>query len=154
MHALQTSPPLQPPLHCKLSSTGHQVLALAVKFSYLAKPVVGWKGVDMSSPSWKMLEDWLEWQRTNLPILQTPQGMHLLIWLLKHSNEAVPVGELYRSSKASEPTMREAVKQFVDSGLAAIQPHQGDSRRRLIRATPKLDDTVAELRSRLALHGA
>jgi len=103
----------------------------------------------VSAPFWETLERCLHWQRANLPATDTRQGLQLLIWLLKNEGQALPVGDLYRSTNASEPTMREAVKLFIDHGLAAIETGCEDSRLRLIGSTGKLKTTVAEYRRQL-----
>lgn len=103
----------------------------------------------MDTPFWKALERCNLWQREQLPGIGTRQGVALLIWLLKNEGQARPIGELYKSAKASEPTMREAVRLFIERGLAAID-YGSDSRQRLIYGTSKLDQVVAEYRMQLA----
>lgn len=100
---------------------------------------------------WEALQRHQRWQRENLPGIDTSQGMALLIWLLKNGGRAHPIGELYKESRSSEPTMREAVKLFVEVGLAALEFDGRDSRRRLLGGTPKLEQTVRNYREQLAL---
>lgn len=97
------------------------------------------------------LQRYQRWQRRNLPGIDMPQGMALLIWLLENDCQARPIGQLYRASRASEPTMRAVVKLFVDFGLATFELDSSDSRRRLLGGTPKLRQVMQEYREQLAL---
>jgi len=89
------------------------------------------------------------WIRCNLPGIDTPPGMALLIWLLQNEGRARPVGRLYKEVRSSEPTMRACVKAFADKGLIIVCLDRRDGRRRLILATPKLRERVADFRHRL-----
>jgi hypothetical protein len=55
------------------------------------------------------LERHLSWQQNNLPTTDNQQGLALLIWLLKYEGHMRPIGQLYKESCSSEPTMRECV---------------------------------------------
>jgi hypothetical protein len=102
-------------------------------------------------PFWEALEGHLRWQRRNLPTVDSRHGMALLIWLLKSEGRPRPIGQLYKDSRSSEPTMRACVKAFVEQGLAVIEQDPDDTRHRLLRGTPKLQQTVHQYRERLML---
>lgn len=104
----------------------------------------------MSTVLWEELERIGRWQRENLPTIDTRPGMALLIWLLKNERQPRPIGELYKSSRNSEPTMRACVKAFVSLGLASAEAQRNDTRRRLLCGTDKLERTVDEYKRRLA----
>jgi DNA-binding IclR family transcriptional regulator len=90
----------------------------------------------------KALEHHQRWQRDNLPGVDTRQGMLLLIWLLKQNGQARPIGELYKAASMSGATMRDVVKLFTANGLLELDGD--DSRRCLLRGTPKLRKVVEE----------
>lgn len=98
---------------------------------------------------WEELERLSRWQRENLPMTDTCQGMALLVWLLKNGGEGRPIGQLYLESRNSEPTMRDCVKAFVAQGLAVTEPNETDTRQRLLRGTVKLQQKVREYRELL-----
>jgi DNA-binding MarR family transcriptional regulator len=95
---------------------------------------------------WEALELLQLWERQNLPGIDSRQGMALLLWLLKNDGRARRIGDLYKTVRISEPTMREVVKAFADHGLAVIEPDSKDPRYRLIRGTDKLKQKVEEYR--------
>lgn len=82
-------------------------------------------------------------------MIDTHQGLALLIWLLKNGGEGRPIGQLYLESRSSEPTMRDSVKAFVSEGLAVIEANGNDARQRLLCGTAKLEQKVQEYRGRL-----
>lgn len=97
---------------------------------------------------WRALEQLHLWERENLPGADTAVGNEVLVWLLKSKNKPRPLKDLYRSSRFSEPTIRNCLKEFAVLGFAAIESNGLDMRTRFARATPKLEITVAEYRKR------
>ncbi len=85
-----------------------------------------------------------DWRRRNMPEINTRQGYLLLLWLLRHEQEQRPLVDFYESSQISEPTMRKAIKAFMDRGLAIVETDWKDARRRYIRSTPKLTALAEE----------
>jgi DNA-binding MarR family transcriptional regulator len=88
------------------------------------------------------LEQLHRWRRKHLPGAETPQGAELLVWVLKNCDQGAPLKELYRSSRFSEPTVRASLKQFLAGALVTVEVDAEDSRRHLVRSTPKLEKTV------------
>lgn len=97
---------------------------------------------------WQALEQLHRWERENLPGADTAAGNEVLVWLLKSKSKPRPLKDLYRSSRFSEPTIRNCLKEFAALGFAAIESNGEDMRTRFARATPKLENTVAEYRKR------
>lgn len=100
---------------------------------------------------WAVLEQLERWQRAHLPRSDTGVGQEVLIWLLRTRTAPRPLKDLYRSSRFSEPTVRAALKAFVEAGLAEIEVNDGDHRNRLPHVTPRFDVVVLELQRRLAV---
>lgn len=90
------------------------------------------------------------WRRKQLPELDIPQGIELLVWLLEHRSHRLRIGALYKASRHSDPTMRKTVKAFVQRGFARIEPDPDDARRSLLQATPKLSSFAVEYARRLS----
>jgi hypothetical protein len=106
----------------------------------------------MTTPdNWHALQRHHLWQQENLPGIDTPQGMALLIWLLKNEYQARPIRQLYEESASAGPLMREPVRSFVEHNLAVLERNAGESRHRLFRGTGKLKQIVQEYRDRLLL---
>mgnify|MGYP000426214624 CR=1 FL=1 len=97
---------------------------------------------------WQALEQLHRWERENLPGADTAVGNEVLVWLLKSKSKPRPLKDLYRSSRFSEPTIRNCLKEFAALGFAAIESNGEDMRTRFARATPKLELTVTEYRKR------
>ncbi len=97
---------------------------------------------------WRALEQLHLWERENLPGADTAVGNEVLVWLLKSKSKPRPLKDLYRSSRFSEPTIRNCLKEFAALGFASIVSNGHDMRSRFARATPKLEMTVAEYRRR------
>ena len=97
---------------------------------------------------WQALEQLHRWERDNLPGADTAVGNEVLVWLLKSKSKPRPLKDLYRSSRFSEPTIRNCLKEFAALGFAAIESNGEDMRTRFARATPKLESTVLEYRKR------
>lgn len=97
---------------------------------------------------WRALEQLHLWERENLPGADTAVGNEVLVWLLKSKSRPRPLKDLYRSSRFSEPTIRNCLKEFATLGFASIVSNGQDMRSRFARATPKLEATVAEYRRR------
>jgi hypothetical protein len=95
------------------------------------------------------LEQLYRWRRECLPGAETPQGAELLVWLLKAHRTRVPLKDLYRSSRFSEPTVRTRLNAFIAEGLAVIELDGNDARRHLVRTTAKLDKIAAEYIQRI-----
>ena len=85
-----------------------------------------------------------QWQRENLPGIDSPQGMSLLVWLVRNDGMPKPIGSLYKDCSSSESTMRAITKLFVREGLAALTSNKRDIRRRMLCATPKLRQVIEE----------
>lgn len=97
---------------------------------------------------WRALEQLHRWERENLPGADTAVGNEVLVWLLKSKNKPRPLKDLYRSSRFSEPTIRNCLREFAKMGFAEIESNGQDMRTRFARATPKLESTVADYRKR------
>jgi hypothetical protein len=93
---------------------------------------------------WQALESLHWWERENLPSAGTPQGAEVLVWLLKCRQQPMPLKDLYRSSRFSEPTIRACLKVFVAQGFVFIESNGADMRTRFARATAKLEAVVNE----------
>ncbi|MFO1081060.1 MAG: hypothetical protein U1E23_10615 [Reyranellaceae bacterium] len=85
-----------------------------------------------------------EWERNNLPCRNTPEARELLLWLLKPQGGARLLKDLYRSSRFSEPTMRQCLKHFERDGFIVIEENDSDMRARCAKPTAKLWDVMAE----------
>ena len=94
------------------------------------------------------MEQLHRWERENLPGADTAVGNEVLVWLLKSKNKPRPLKDLYRSSRFSEPTIRNCLREFAKMGFAEIESNGQDMRTRFARATPKLESTVADYRKR------
>jgi hypothetical protein len=97
---------------------------------------------------WQALEQLRCWERDNLPGADTAVGNEVLVWLLKSKNQPRPLKDLYQSSRFSEPTIRNCLKQFSSLGFAIIESNGKDMRARYARATGKLETTVDDYRRR------
>ena len=97
---------------------------------------------------WKALEHLHQWQQEKLPECGSPQGNDVLVWLLKCQDTPRPLKYLYRSSRFSEPTLRNCLRAFVDRGLVEIEVNDDDMRNRFARVTPKFSQTVESYRQR------
>ena len=97
---------------------------------------------------WQALEQLRCWERDNLPGADTAVGNEVLVWLLKSKHQPRPLKDLYQSSRFSEPTIRNCLKQFSSLGFAVIESNGKDMRARYARATGKLETTVDDYRKR------
>ena len=97
---------------------------------------------------WRALEQLHCWERENLPGADTAVGNEVLVWLLKSKSKPRSLKDLYRSSRFSEPTIRNCLKDFTALGFAVIESNGEDMRTRFARATPKLELTIIEYRKR------
>jgi len=97
---------------------------------------------------WNALEQLHRWERENLPGADTAVGNEVLVWLLKSKSKPRALKDLYRSSRFSEPTIRNCLKDFAALGFAVIESNGEDMRTRFARATPKLELTVIEYQKR------
>ena len=79
---------------------------------------------------WQALEQLRCWERDNLPGADTAVGNEVLVWLLKSKNQPRPLKDLYQSSRFSEPTIRNCLKQFSSLGFAIIESNGKDMRAR------------------------
>mgnify|MGYP000914057430 CR=1 FL=1 len=79
---------------------------------------------------WQALEQLRCWERDNLPGADTAVGNEVLVWLLKSKNQPRPLKDLYQSSRFSEPTIRNCLKQFSSLGFAIIESNGKDQRAR------------------------
>lgn len=97
---------------------------------------------------WTALEELHRWERTYLFGAATPVGTEVLIWLLKSTSRPRPLKDLYRSSRFSEPTIRNCLKDLSALGFVTLETNGDDMRTRYARATPKLEQTIVEYRRR------
>lgn len=97
-----------------------------------------------------ILQRYQAWIERNIPGVDRSPGMILLIWLLKNEGQGQPIGQLYKDTPSSEPTMRACVKAFIENELAEIDTNTSDTRQRLIRGTPKLFMKADEFRRHLS----
>ena len=91
---------------------------------------------------WEAVEHLHCWERKNLPGAETPQGVEVLIWVLKHKDSPKPLKNLYRSSRFSEPTLRASMKSLVKTGAVVLESNGSDLRNRYARATRILEDRI------------
>ena len=91
--------------------------------------------------------------RDLLPGGGTPEGMEVLIWVLKQAAQPRPLKDIYRSSRFSEPTIRRCLRRLVDQGLVTVEASDEDERVRYARPTPRLMST-AEACQRLFIKAA
>ena len=91
---------------------------------------------------WKALEDLHRWQRAFLPDAELPQGIEIIVWLLKNKAHPKPLKDIYRSSRFSEPTLRACLRSFMDSGYLELDIKGDDMRNRLARTTPKFEAVI------------
>ena len=87
-------------------------------------------------------------QLSHLPGIDTPQGMLLLIWLLKNGSNPRPIDELYKANHASESAMLECIEAFLEQGLAVVELDGPDPRQRLICGTDELRHRAREFTDR------
>ena len=97
---------------------------------------------------WQALEQFHSWERKTLPGADTAIGTEVLIWLLKSTTRPRALKDLYRSSRFSEPTIRNCLRVYIDHGLVVIESNGDDMRTRFACATPKLEQLVVEYRRR------
>lgn len=93
----------------------------------------------ISKTLWEAISAFHQWERENIPEVESPQGVEILLWLAKQSLRPRSLKDLYRSSQLSEPTLRSCLKKFVKNGLATIEPLPGDSRVKILKATSDLE---------------
>lgn len=98
---------------------------------------------------WEALELFREWERKTVPGVNTRFVLALLVWLYKESSGPKTVGDLYKSSGYSEPTMRACLQEFLRLGLVAIEKDTQDPRRSVVRGTPRLYESIESLDERL-----
>lgn len=97
---------------------------------------------------WQALEGLHDWERSNIPGANTALGNEVLIWLLKSHRRPRALKDLYRSSRFSEPTIRNLLRVYSDHGLVVIESNGDDMRTRFALATPKLEQMLLEYRQR------
>lgn len=97
---------------------------------------------------WQVLEKLYAWERTHIPGANTALGNEVLIWLLKSKKRPRALKDLYRSSRFSEPTIRNLLRLYSDHGLVVLESNGDDMRSRFARATSKLDVVLVEYRQR------
>lgn len=98
---------------------------------------------------WQALELFCDWQRKTVPGVNTRFVLALLLWLHKESSKPKAVGDLYRSSGYSEPTMRACLQEFLRIGLVVVEKDTQDPRRSVVRGTPRLYQSIESLDDRL-----
>lgn len=98
---------------------------------------------------WEALKILDEWERENLPNADTRFVVAFLIWLRKHAVHGGTVGDLYKSTRYSEPTMRSCMHRFVRAGLVEVQKDSADPRRSIVRPTPRLQASIEPFERRL-----
>jgi hypothetical protein len=97
---------------------------------------------------WQALEQLHSWERQTLPGADTAIGNEVLIWLLKSKRRPRALKDLYRSSRFSEPTIRNCLRAYSDLGLVRIESNGDDMRTRFAFGTPKLEQVLLEYRRR------
>lgn len=95
------------------------------------------------------LEQLNDWKRRKLPILSMPQGAEVVAWLMSRPSMARSLTELYTASRFSEPTVRNVIQSLADRDLVVFLGDDGDQRRRLVRASPKLTSMLEEYVSQI-----
>lgn len=93
---------------------------------------------------WRDLEKMNDWVREHMPVLGMPQGPEVVIWLLGRATQALPLKDLYGSSRFSEPTIRSLLRALADGGYIVIERNPNDLRMRTVQSTPKLVARVEE----------
>ena len=97
-----------------------------------------WRGASSEEERvyfWQALELIHRRERKNLSGADTPRRSEVLVWLLKTQNKSQPLKDLYRSSRLSEPTVRNCLTRFVTRGFAAIEFNGYNTRIRVASAT-------------------
>lgn len=119
------------------------------RWRWLWRNIKGWgKRAWGRGMFWSALEALHHWERANLPGAATPVGNEVLLWLLKSKSKPRPLKDLYRSSRFSEPTIRNCLRELSALGYVALESSCGDMRTRHARTTPKLELKIVEYRQR------
>ena len=102
--------------------------------------------VDLIVDPDKLLFAFDYWRKVHAPWAATEEGWEILLWL-RRSNKAAPrpLTSLYLNSDFSEPTVRLALKQFIDAGVVVLVRSKADKRQQLVATTEKFDAAVALL---------
>jgi hypothetical protein len=90
----------------------------------------------------------LQWESENPTGRDFTLFLTLCTWLPRGA-AAKPVGSLYKQPRYSEPILRKAQQDLVQSGYATIVADPLDLRRCLVRASPLLQEKLEEWRTRL-----
>ena len=99
---------------------------------------------------WEALANLQQWQRDNIPAGGSAGSIEVLLWLLKTRHEPRPLKDLYLSSRASEPTVRKMLREYVHAGLIELEIDDDDHRNRHPRLTPRFDEVMARYQQELA----
>src|SRR4051812_38468440 len=102
------------------------------------------------STFWDALERLNGWKKDHIPGAETRVGQEVLIWLVKSKTGRRSLKDLYRSSRFSEPTIRNCLRRYCDMGYVVIRANDSDTRTRFAVATAKLDELLVEYRARIA----
>ena len=98
----------------------------------------------------KALVELAAWKRKQVPFSHTAFGDEVLIWLMQSKQRPRGLKDLYKSSRFSEPTLRNCLRAYKDEGYILIETSDDDMRNRLAVATPKLEQMLSEYRDKLA----
>jgi DNA-binding MarR family transcriptional regulator len=90
------------------------------------------------------LEEFHAWRTARLRVLETAPGIETFVWLLKNEGKPVAVSRLYRDSRYSEPTVRKCLHAFLAEGYVVLEFDSCDTRRHVLRGTPKLNSLASE----------
>ena len=90
-------------------------------------------------------------QPSQLPGIDTPQGMVLLIWLLRNGSKSHPIDELHKANHTSESAMVECIEAFLEQGLAVVELDGHDPSKRLICGTDELRHRARDFIDRFKL---
>ena len=93
---------------------------------------------------WRDLEKLSDWVRLHMPVLGMPHGPEVVIWLLSRATQALPLKDLYGSSRFSEPTIRALLRALADGGYIVIERNPRDLRMRTVQSTAKLVTRVQQ----------
>ena len=99
---------------------------------------------------WEALANLQQWQRDNIPGGGSAVSIEVLLWLLRTRHEPCPLKDLYLSSRASEPTVRKMLREYVHAGLIELEIDDDDHRNRHPRVTSRFDAVMSLYKQELA----
>ena len=106
--------------------------------------------VDLIVDPDKLLFAFDYWRKVHAPWAATAEGWEIVLWLRRARKGAPrPLTSLYLNSDFSEPTVRLALKKFIEAGVVVLVRSKSDKRQQLAVTTAKFD-TAASLLGTMA----